>query len=89
MLIRSALLGALVPQATDALQNNFFKNPACVPALFEILASSPNLAVRQVAAVEMRKRLAKSGGKVWTKQAVEVRSNIKARLLEIIAKEER
>jgi len=78
---------ATVKAATAQLAA-MFKNPACVPALFEILASSPDLAVRQLAAVEMRKRLSKSGGKVWLKQAVDVRAGIKARLLEIIAKED-
>jgi len=58
-----------------------------VAALFEILATSPELAVRQLAAVELRKKLAKSG-KVWAKQPAEIREGIKARLLEQITREE-
>ncbi|KAN0062554.1 hypothetical protein ACQY0O_005086 [Thecaphora frezii] len=77
-----------VKAATDALQNQYYKSPDCVPALFEILATSPDQAVRQLAAVELRKRLAKSNGKVWTKQSVEVRDGIKAKLLEIVTNEQ-
>ncbi|PWN53172.1 ARM repeat-containing protein [Violaceomyces palustris] len=77
-----------VKSATDALQNTYYKNPNCVPALFEILATSSDLAVRQLAAVELRKRLAKSGGKVWAKQSVQVRDGIKAKLLQIISSEQ-
>ena len=51
----------VVRQATDALQNRFLKDPNSVPALFEIMSTSPDLAVRQLASVELRKRLAKSG----------------------------
>lgn len=74
-------------QATEALQSRYLKNASAVPALFEIMATSPDLAVRQLAGVEMRKKLAKST-KVWTKHSVEVRDNIKSRLLEQIAREE-
>lgn len=77
-----------IRKATDALQNQYYKNPNCVPALFEILATSPDLAVRQLAAVELRKRLAKTQGKAWAKQSVQVREGIKTQLLEIISKEE-
>ncbi|UZJ51765.1 hypothetical protein CBS101457_001085 [Exobasidium rhododendri] len=77
-----------VRAATDALQNTFYKNPNCVPALFEITSTSPDLAVRQLASVELRKRLAKSGGKAWTKQAAQVREGIKARLLESVINEQ-
>ncbi|CEH17574.1 arm repeat-containing protein [Ceraceosorus bombacis] len=59
-----------------------------VPALFEILASSPDLAVRQLAAVEMRKRIHKKPETAWVKQAVDVRTGIKARLLDLLPKEE-
>lgn len=77
-----------VKAATDALQNQYYKNPQSVPALFEILATSPDLAVRQLAAVELRKRLAKSGGKVWSKQSVQVRDGIKSKLLDIVTNEQ-
>ena len=80
---------AAVRAATDALQSRYYKNPQCIPALFEITSTSPDLAVRQLASVELRKRLAKSGGRAWTKQAVQVREGIKARLLEIVISEQR
>lgn len=78
-----------VRAATDALQNRFYKNPNCVPALFEITSTSQDLAVRQLASVELRKRLSKSGGRAWTKLAVQVREEIKKRLLETVVGEQR
>ena len=58
-----------------------------MPALFEIIATSSDLAVRQLAAVELRKKLAKST-KVWTKHRVEIREGVKSKLLEMIAQEQ-
>lgn len=58
-----------------------------MPALFEIIATSPELPVRQLAAVELRKKLAKSSA-AWTKQPVELRDGIKTKLLEIIGQEQ-
>lgn len=78
-----------VRAATDALQNKYYKDPNCVPALFEITSTSPDMAVRQLASVELRKRLSKSGGKAWTKLGVQVRDGIKARLLENVVSEQR
>ena len=53
-----------VKAATEALQTRYLKNAQAVPALFEILATSPELAVRQLAGVELRKKLANaSSGK--------------------------
>ncbi|KAE8212878.1 hypothetical protein CF327_g3531 [Tilletia walkeri] len=75
-----------VKAATEALQNVFFKNPACVPALVEILSSSPDMAVRQLASVELRKLIAKKS-KFWTKQDQEARANIKAKLLQLVSEE--
>ena len=78
---------AAVKAATEALQTRYLKSPKSVPALFEIMATSPEVAVRQLAAVELRKRLAKST-KSWTKQPVEIREGIKSKLLEMIAQEQ-
>ncbi|KAE8258551.1 hypothetical protein A4X13_0g1625 [Tilletia indica] len=75
-----------VKAATEALQNVFFKNPACVPALVEILSSSPDMAVRQLASVELRKLIAKKS-KFWTKQDQEARANIKSKLLQLVSEE--
>lgn len=58
-----------------------------MPALFEILVTSPELAVRQLAAVELRKKLAKST-KVWMRQSADIREGMKVRLLEGIGAEE-
>jgi len=77
---------AAVKAATDALQNVFFKNAACVPALVQILSSSPDLAVRQLASVELRKIIAKRK-KFWTKHSADVRSTIKAQLLQLVSEE--
>ena len=75
-----------VKAATEALQTRFLKNTKVVPALFEIIATSPDLAVRQLAAVELRKKLSKSSAS-WSKQPVEIRTGIKTKLLEILALE--
>ena len=64
-----------VKAATEALQTRFLKNTKVVPALFEIIATSPDLAVRQLAAVELRKKLSKSSAS-WSKQPVEIRTGI-------------
>lgn len=77
---------AAVKAATEALQSRYLKDSKAVPALFEILATSSDLAVRQLASVELRKKLSKSN-KVWVKQPIEIRDGIKAKLLEIIAAE--
>lgn len=75
-----------VTQATAALEP-IFKDPKSVPALFQILSESPEVSVRQLAAVELRKRVAKGSGKAWTNQAPETRDAIKAKLLEIVSTE--
>ena len=76
-----------VKQATEALQAQY-KNTSIIPALFQILATSGEAHIRQLAAVELRKRLSKSP-KSWKKQPAEVRGGIKGQLLEFIQKEER
>lgn len=57
-----------------------------MPALFQILVSPTESGVRQLAAVELRKRISKSG-KAWKNQTVEVRTAIKAKLLELVKDE--
>ncbi|WFD29053.1 hypothetical protein MSPP1_000057 [Malassezia sp. CBS 17886] len=78
---------ATVKAATEALQMRYLKDRSAVPGLFEILASSPELPVRQLAGVELRKKLAKSN-KVWMKQTGEIRDGMKSKLLELMALEE-
>ncbi|TFY80970.1 hypothetical protein EWM64_g3040 [Hericium alpestre] len=70
-----------------ALNREYYKNPACIPALASIIASSPEIAVRQLAAVEMRKRVFQSSGDLWTTTSQEDREQIKAKLPELILSE--
>ncbi|KAJ2848899.1 hypothetical protein GGI22_005642, partial [Coemansia erecta] len=48
-----------IQKATTALNQQFYSTAACVPALFTIAKDNGNPAVRQLAAVELRKRIAK------------------------------
>ncbi|KAI0060253.1 ARM repeat-containing protein [Artomyces pyxidatus] len=73
--------------ATAQLNKEFYKNPACVPALAKIIASSPEIAVRQLAAVEMRKRVAQNSGDLWTQTAQGDREQIKTQLPDLILAE--
>ncbi|KAA1475582.1 ARM repeat-containing protein [Dentipellis sp. KUC8613] len=73
--------------ATAQLNREYYKNPACIPALASIIASSPEVAVRQLAAVEMRKRVSQSSGDLWTQTPQNEREQIKAKLPELILAE--
>lgn len=91
-------------QATVRLNQHFYKNSQCVPALFEIAINSPNLAVsaspgtacaarslttretlqiRQLALVELRKRVQAKRSKQWLAQPLQIRQTLKARLLDL------
>ncbi|KAJ2213540.1 hypothetical protein EV179_003765 [Coemansia sp. RSA 487] len=48
-----------IQKATTALNQQFYSTAACVPALLTIAKDNGNSAVRQLAAVELRKRIAK------------------------------
>lgn len=48
--------------ATAQLDKNYFKTPACIPVLSQILASFPEEPVRQIAAVELRERVSQKNG---------------------------
>ena len=86
------------------LNQEFYKNPACISALASILASSPEFAVgpdratvsfvltnafkvRQLAAVELRKRVSQNSGNLWTLLPENEREEIKAKLPELILAE--
>ncbi|KAL1407538.1 hypothetical protein Q8F55_006971 [Vanrija albida] len=71
----------VIKQATAQLNTQFFKSPDCIPALYEISATSPNQAVRQLAAVELRKRIGFTNGKLWKKTPEPVRQQIKSNIL--------
>ncbi|KAG2358846.1 hypothetical protein BDR07DRAFT_1452567 [Suillus spraguei] len=75
-------------QATAQLNTEYYKNPACISALAQILASSPEIAVRQLAAVEMRKRVAQKSGDLWMQLPQDVRSQIKDQLPVLILAEQ-
>ncbi|KNZ74647.1 putative importin subunit beta-4 [Termitomyces sp. J132] len=76
-----------VKAATAQLNAEFYKTPACIPALANILASSPEQAVRQLAAVELRKRVAQNSGNLWITLPQNEREEIKSRLPELILAE--
>ncbi|KAI8455660.1 karyopherin Kap123 [Phakopsora pachyrhizi] len=73
--------------ATLALNQQFYKSPAAIPGLFEILSTSSNPAVRQLAAVELRKRISAAKLKHWRRLDMPIRTAIKARLLQLILTE--
>ncbi|KAI6149260.1 ARM repeat-containing protein [Pisolithus tinctorius] len=74
--------------ATARLNTEYYKNPACISALASILASSPELAVRQLAAVEMRKRVQQRSGDLWTQLPQDERLQIKQNLPQLILNEQ-
>ncbi|KAG6891210.1 hypothetical protein C0995_008462 [Termitomyces sp. Mi166 len=76
-----------VKAATAQLNADFYKTPACIPALASILASSPEQPVRQLAAVELRKRVSQSSGNLWISLPQNEREEIKSRLPELILAE--
>ncbi|TBU45281.1 ARM repeat-containing protein [Dichomitus squalens] len=73
--------------ATAQLNKEFYKNPQCIPALASIMASSPEQAVRQLAAVELRKRTIQASGDFWTQVDANSREEIKGKLPEIVLAE--
>ncbi|KAL7421107.1 hypothetical protein Q5752_003991 [Cryptotrichosporon argae] len=77
----------LIKQATAQLNTQYYKSPDCVPALYEIAASSPNAAIRQLAAVELRKRVGLNDGKLWKKVPEPVRLQIKQSILARLTQE--
>ncbi|KAF9525156.1 armadillo-type protein [Crepidotus variabilis] len=79
---------ALLKATTAQLNQEFYKNPACISALASILASSPEKPVRQLAAVELRKRIAQNSGNLWILLPSNEREEIKARLPQVILAEE-
>ncbi|XP_006461983.1 hypothetical protein AGABI2DRAFT_206092 [Agaricus bisporus var. bisporus H97] len=70
--------------ATAQLNRDFYKNPGCIPALAAILATSPQQAVRQLAAVELRKRISQKSGTLWSSLDRVQRDEIKAKLPELV-----
>ncbi|GAA6058985.1 hypothetical protein JCM10212_001695 [Sporobolomyces blumeae] len=77
----------VIKAATVQLNNHFYSDARCVPSLFEIGTSGPNVALRQLALVELRKRVSAKKSKQWLSQTQEVRIAIKSRLLEFLLTE--
>ncbi|KAI0793650.1 ARM repeat-containing protein [Fomes fomentarius] len=74
-------------QATTTLNREFYQNAQCIPALASIIASSPEQGVRQLAAVELRKRISQNSGDLWLQVAADQREQIKGKLPEIVLSE--
>ncbi|KAL1684221.1 armadillo-type protein [Schizophyllum commune] len=78
---------SLIKAATAQLNTQYYKNEACIPALAQILASSLDQAVRQLAAVELRKRIINNDGAMWLLVPSAQRDEIKQKMLEIVGTE--
>ncbi|KAJ7043551.1 armadillo-type protein [Mycena alexandri] len=74
-----------VKGATAKLNLEYYKNPACIVALTTIIATpAAAQAVRQLAAVEMRKRVSQNSGALWGQLPQSDREQIKEKLPEIV-----
>ncbi|RUP44483.1 armadillo-type protein, partial [Jimgerdemannia flammicorona] len=71
-------------QATSTLNTQFYNTPNCIPALIEIVIKSPHWQVRQLASVELRKRISKW----WPQLDASTQGTIRPKLLEIILQEQ-
>ncbi|CAG8515602.1 454_t:CDS:10 [Diversispora eburnea] len=74
---------ARIRTATSTLNNNFYSIQECVPALVHILSSSEKWQVRQLAAVELKKR----SSKWWSKLDANQNLYVKNQLLQVILQE--
>ncbi|KAJ7876801.1 armadillo-type protein [Mycena leptocephala] len=73
-----------VKGATAKLNLDYYKNPSCIVALATIMASPAGQAVRQLAAVEMRKRVSQNSGNMWGQLPQSDREQIKEKLPQIV-----
>jgi hypothetical protein len=64
-----------------------FQKPDAIPALLQIAASDLNTSVRQLAAVEARKLIATTDGKLWQELQIDIRNQIKDNLLGLAIRE--
>ncbi|KAH8832771.1 ARM repeat-containing protein [Flagelloscypha sp. PMI_526] len=69
-----------VNSATARLSQEFYKSPGCIPALASILASSTEAPIRQLAAVELSKRVASTSTDLWIQVSQSEREQIKVKL---------
>lgn len=70
----------VIKAAVNSLSKNFYENPLAIPALVHILQNAPDLELKQLAAVELRK-LAISN---WKHVALSLQPEIKASLLTLV-----
>lgn len=61
-----------------------YSSAACIPAMVQVISTSPHFQVRQLAAVELRKRISK----LWFEVDEATRSAIRAQLLQVVLSEE-
>ncbi|OZJ01999.1 hypothetical protein BZG36_04727 [Bifiguratus adelaidae] len=70
--------------ATSTLNTQFYTQSACVPALYEIATKSPHWQVKQLAAVELRKRISKW----WVQLDQPTQDGIRQSLPEVVLQEQ-
>jgi len=75
---------AVIKAATNKLSNEFYPNPASLPAIIYILQNNPNEQIRQLAAVESRKLV----NKHWETTDASIKNEIKESILTTTFKEQ-
>ncbi|CEP12868.1 hypothetical protein [Parasitella parasitica] len=73
-----------IRQATSTLNTQFYISANCIPAFVQIISRSPDQTVRQLAAVELRKRISKK----WQEIPDAAQGEIRAQLLQIALNEQ-
>ncbi|CAO3593936.1 unnamed protein product [Absidia cylindrospora] len=73
-----------IRNATSTLNSQVYSSPDCVPGLVEVITRSPHFQVRQLAAVELRKRISKW----WMEVAEATKVSIRGQLLQIVLNEQ-
>lgn len=66
------------------MNTQFYVSPDCIPAFVEIISRSPHTPVRQLAAVELRKRISKR----WQEIPEAAQTAIRGQLLQIALNEQ-
>ncbi|KAJ3028528.1 hypothetical protein HDV00_010188 [Rhizophlyctis rosea] len=90
-LLKQVLGGVSAQAASTALEQRYYTQPQCIPALADIALRHPDAAVRNLSAVELRKQVKEgafgSETDKWEKVDAGTREGIKRRLLEVIVLE--
>ncbi|CAO3652130.1 unnamed protein product [Cunninghamella blakesleeana] len=73
-----------IRNATSTLNSQFYSSANCIPALVEIISRSPQFQVRQLAAVELRKRISKW----WLEVPEDSKVTLRAQLLQLALNEQ-